>query len=51
MLAGICIGIALLACLLRSSAGKGPLRVEGGELIRLRALSDKLHREQVQPFE
>ena len=51
MLAGICVGIALLAWLLRSGAEKGPLRVEGGELTRLRSLSDKLHREEVQPFE
>ncbi len=51
MLAGICVGIALLAWLLRSSAGRAPLRLEGGELSRLRSLSDKLHREEVQPFE
>jgi len=51
MVAGICIGIALLAWLLRPGAGKGRLRVEGGELIRLRSLSDKLHREEVHPFE
>jgi hypothetical protein len=51
MLAGICVGIAVLAWLLRASAEKGPLRLDVGELTRLRSLSDKLHREEVQPFE
>jgi hypothetical protein len=51
MLAGIGIGIALLIWLLHFSAGKGPLRIDSGDLIRLRSLSDKLRREEVQPFE
>ena len=51
ILAGICVGIAVLAGLLRWGGEKGPLRLEGGELSRLRSLSEKRHREEVQPFE
>jgi hypothetical protein len=50
MLAGIGIGIALLAALLYYGAGGVPLRFSSGDLVRLRSLSDKLRREEVQPF-
>ena len=51
MLGLICVAIAVLAWILRASAGKGPLRLGGGELNRLRTLSDKLHRDEVHRFE
>ena len=50
MIAGICLGIMVMFVLLKNSA-KNPPRLESNELLRLRRLSDRLHREDAQPFE
>ena len=49
MIAGICLCVMLMALLLRG--GKGPARIEHDDLMRLRRLAEKLHREDVHPFE
>jgi hypothetical protein len=49
MVVAVFVGTLLIVWFLRVRR-KGPPRLEAGELSRLRQLSDKCHRDSIQPF-
>lgn len=51
MLAGVCVCVLAVAWLVRGTRHKGLKRLEHGDLVRLRLLSDQMQREEIFPFE